>query len=180
MEENKKRHWPWIILAIVLGLLLLCAIGVIAGAAGYLMGRQTAVLSGAQMQQEAPDRWQVPAIPLPPTLTPNLAPAPPWRQQRTGALVVSVVVGSPANSAGIRTGDIIYQVDGQPLDAEHNLVALIAEHEPGDVVLLSVWRENRMQDIKVQLGRHPDRAGETPWLGVEYRAAPLPPTMQSD
>ena len=50
----------------------------------------------------------------------------------SGAWVQQVTTGSPAERAGIRLGDLITNVDDTPVDADHRLVDLIGNYEPGD------------------------------------------------
>ena len=169
MEERKKSTWPWIILAVVLGLLLLCAVSVVAGAAGYFWGRQSVTI---QPTPRIPERQVVPAIPVPPTL--------PWSDQRLGALIVSVIPEGPAQAAGLQAGDIIYQIDGIAFDEENDLATRIGQYDPGDTVTLSVWRGGQTREIRLRLGRNPNRPGETPWVGVEYRMVPFAPSRQRD
>jgi len=165
MEERKKSAWPWIILAIVLGLLLLCAVSAVAGAAGYFLGFRAV---STQPTPALPERQIVPVIPVPPT-----APALPWSEQRLGALIVSVVPEGPAQAAGLQVGDIIYRVNDAAFDQENDLATAIGQYEPGDTVTLSVWRGGQTQEIHLKLGRNPNKPGETPWVGVEYRMVPF-------
>lgn len=55
-----------------------------------------------------------------------------------GALVVGVASGSPAADAGLRTGDLIVEIDGQTVATSDDVVAAIQSHEPGDRVEV-VW-----------------------------------------
>jgi serine protease Do len=66
-----------------------------------------------------------------------------------------VFPGSPADNAGLKDGDIIVAVDGQPVDADHDLATRIMPHVPGDSVDLSVVRGGRTTEIKVTLGTLP-------------------------
>lgn len=52
----------------------------------------------------------------------------------SGAVVVQVVDGSPAASAGLSDGDVIVSVDGQTIDSPAALTAALAPHHPGDKV----------------------------------------------
>jgi len=83
-----------------------------------------------------------------------------------GALVGSsdssrpaVFPGSPAEGAGLRAGDVILSVDGQKLDADHELSMRILPHVPGDTVRLQVLRNGKTQDISVKLGTLPAQNG---------------------
>lgn len=55
---------------------------------------------------------------------------------RGGAKVTVVSDGGPANSAGIRAGDVIVSVDGKAINSMADLVVLLRSHKPADVVAL--------------------------------------------
>jgi S1-C subfamily serine protease len=65
------------------------------------------------------------------------------------------VPGSPASEAGLREGDLILAVDDDAVTRETPLAGLIAAHEPGDVVVLTVERAGREREITVELGEWP-------------------------
>jgi serine protease Do len=69
-----------------------------------------------------------------------------------GALVSNVDPGSPADDAGLRTGDVIRKVDGQPIVASGDLPALIGQATPGAKVTLEVWREGQREELTARLG----------------------------
>jgi S1-C subfamily serine protease len=78
------------------------------------------------------------------------------QDQRNGQVVVQVEANGPAAKAGLRAGDVITAVDGQPIDAQHSLVnSLIFEHKPGDSVKLTVERNGSTQELTVTLGTRP-------------------------
>jgi S1-C subfamily serine protease len=66
-----------------------------------------------------------------------------------------VFPGSPAEKAGLRNGDIIVAVDGQAIDAVHDLSSRVLPHVPGDTITLSVVRASGTVQIKVTLGTLP-------------------------
>jgi len=63
--------------------------------------------------------------------------------------------GSPAEAAGLQTGDIIVAVDGEQLSADADLSTLILPHAPGDTITLRVLRENSAREVDVTLGELP-------------------------
>lgn len=76
-------------------------------------------------------------------------------------VVEGVVHGAPAERAGLRPGDAITAVNGEPLSAARlrTLTALIA---PGDTVRLRVDRTGRLQEVTAVADRrpqHPPRFG---------------------
>ena len=84
-----------------------------------------------------------------------------------GALVSQVAPGSPAAAAGLRVGDVIQRIDGQPTVQAGALSARIAQAVPGERIALGVWRQGRALDVTVTLGR----AGEGAQAGAPAAAA---------
>ena len=72
-----------------------------------------------------------------------------------GAWVTQVVPGGPADEAGLQEGDLIQQVDDQPVDEKHPLPDLINSHRPGDRIELTVLRGRRELRVEVELGTRP-------------------------
>ena len=66
-----------------------------------------------------------------------------------------VITGGPADQAGLQEGDILTAIDGQPIDATHQLDVTLLQHEPGDQVELSVLRGDQTLKMKVTLGVRP-------------------------
>jgi 2-alkenal reductase len=89
--------------------------------------------------------------------------------QFTGAYVVSLVDGGPADQAGIRTGDLptnipglnaggdlIVALDGTSVKTFDDLLSiLITTKSPGDTVILTVLRDGQSVNIPVVLGTRP-------------------------
>jgi S1-C subfamily serine protease len=88
-----------------------------------------------------------------------------------GGLVSDVVSDGPAEKAGIeggneklsfqagqyRTGgDVILEVDGRDIVSPDDLAEAIVDHRPGDVVTLTILRDNEQEQVEVTLGKRPD------------------------
>ena len=69
-----------------------------------------------------------------------------------GALVAQVEPNSPAERAGIKTGDVILRLNGQPVSDSGSLAAQIGMMEPGTAVTLDIWRNGKTFSEKVTLG----------------------------
>lgn len=84
-----------------------------------------------------------------------------------GALVTSIVPGSPAEQAGLSAGDVITAVDGELVDSAEALVEKIKTYQPGEPVELAVARigQDGSRTVTVVLAENPDAAG-TAFLGV--------------
>jgi putative serine protease PepD len=73
-----------------------------------------------------------------------------------GALVVSVVKGGPAAKAGVKPGDLILSVAGQPVGSVDDLATALASHKPGDRVPVKVrHQDGSTETLQVTLGRLP-------------------------
>ena len=73
----------------------------------------------------------------------------------SGAVVIAVVPGGPAQSAGVQQGDIITAIDGQRVTSSSALAAQIANLAPGSTAALSINRNGQSMTVKVVLGTLP-------------------------
>ena len=69
-----------------------------------------------------------------------------------GALVSNVEKGSPGEKAGLRSGDVIRAVDGQPIVSSGDLPAVIGQRKPGSQVTLEIWRQGAREQLTAKLG----------------------------
>lgn len=65
---------------------------------------------------------------------------------RPGALITGVMAGEPAARAGVRCGDVVVAIDGDPLADARALQERIACAEPGTTIALQLLRDGRIQD----------------------------------
>jgi serine protease Do len=68
-----------------------------------------------------------------------------------GALVEDVEPGSPAEKAGVKSGDVIVSVNGHDVVHSEDLPRMIAPHHPGTQVKLGVVRDKQALDLPVTL-----------------------------
>ncbi|HEY7447102.1 MAG TPA: PDZ domain-containing protein [Vicinamibacterales bacterium] len=66
-----------------------------------------------------------------------------------GAVVQSVQQGSPAETAGIREGDVVVEFDGERVRSAQQLTRLVRETPPGRQVNAAVIRDGRRTQLKV-------------------------------
>ncbi len=74
-----------------------------------------------------------------------------------GVLVGDVTADMPASRAGLKRGDIILQLNGEPLNDREQLSLRVSETAPGSTVHLQIWRDGKTQDVSVTLGELPDK-----------------------
>src|SRR5437868_6509353 len=72
-----------------------------------------------------------------------------------GALVAEPQSGSPAQKAGIRAGDVIVSVNGEPVADARNLARRISAMAPGTSVKLGMIRNGREETLTLTLGELP-------------------------
>jgi membrane protease YdiL (CAAX protease family) len=70
-----------------------------------------------------------------------------------GCLVTEVVPGGAAETAGIRVGDVITTVDGEPVADIPSIARLVRAHRVGDTVLVEFLREGTAHRADVVLAR---------------------------
>ncbi len=87
----------------------------------------------------------------------------------TGAYVIDITKGGPADQAGIRAGDkptridailaggdLITAIDGKSVRTFDELISyLVTNKSPGDTVVLTLIRDGQSQDITITLGARP-------------------------
>ena len=73
-----------------------------------------------------------------------------------GALVGDVTPDSPAEKAGLQSGDVIVAVNGKLVTSGANLRLIISELQPGTKATLKVIRKGETKNIDAMLGALPD------------------------
>jgi serine protease Do len=74
-----------------------------------------------------------------------------------GALVSNVERNGPADKAGLKSGDVIRKVNGQPIVASLDLPAIISMSRPGEKVKLDVWRDGKIMQLDAKLADASDK-----------------------
>ncbi|MDX6596482.1 MAG: hypothetical protein QOE87_369 [Gaiellales bacterium] len=77
-------------------------------------------------------------------------------QTAAGVYVGAVTPGGPAAKAGIRVGDVIAAIDGQPTPTADALGAALAAKKPGQTVAVKIIRQSgKRETVHVRLGQLP-------------------------
>jgi serine protease DegQ len=87
-------------------------------------------------------------------LTPELAES--FKRPNTnGALIAGVLKGGPADRAGVKPGDIIVAVKGNPVVDSSVMLNLIAALLPGEAANITVMRNQTEKSIQINVGKRP-------------------------
>jgi serine protease Do len=89
-----------------------------------------------------------------------------------GVLIGDVSSGTPAAQAGLKKGDVILQVNGQPVNASNQLRVQISQFAPGTPIKLQIWRNGGKQDVSLKLAELSEKeekqaTGETSGAALE-------------
>jgi serine protease Do len=90
-----------------------------------------------------------------------------------GALVSTVNHGSAAERAGLKAGDIVRKVNGQPIVNSGDLSAMISLAKPGDKVGMDVWRDGKMVHLTATLGSDKGEPADTTQLASVDKGSKL-------
>ena len=72
-----------------------------------------------------------------------------------GAVIRDVNIGTPAEAAGLKAGDVVIAVDGATVEGAAGLIAAIRDLEPGDSALITVQRGDERLDFAAELASRP-------------------------
>jgi serine protease Do len=117
-------------------------------------------------------------------LTPALAKSY-HRDEIKGALVSQVISGSPAEKAGIVSGDIVLKYNGQPVEGAAQLKNMVGVEKPGATATLTIFRKGSTIEKKVTVGERdskkvaaaqeePESGKSSTELGIAIEPVPAP------
>jgi serine protease Do len=74
-------------------------------------------------------------------------------QDATGAIVSQVTPDSPASSGGLKTGDVIAQLNGQKIVNGSALQVAVSEMAPGTKITLGILRDGKLETLNLTVGQ---------------------------
>lgn len=69
-----------------------------------------------------------------------------------GVLIESVVEDSPAEKAGLKAGDVIFEISGKKIEDYRDLIRTVNYYDPGETVEVKYSRKGKTGSVKVELG----------------------------
>ena len=93
----------------------------------------------------------------------------------TGVMVSKVEPGSPAEQAGVQVGDILTEIDGNPIDSTWSLSRYVRGKKQGESVTMELWRDGSAQTVFVSID---ERERDAVFLGNPGMGVPPPPGVR--
>ena len=79
-------------------------------------------------------------------------------EEKTGALVFKVEKGSPAETAGFESGDIILDIESQTVQNSSDVTRVISNHVPGDSIKCTVFRKGKELPLTITIGERKEKS----------------------
>ncbi len=79
---------------------------------------------------------------------------------KKGSLITDVVKSGPADSAGLRRGDLVVAIKGNPVEDSTGLRNAVSQSAPGTTLQLKIIRGGDEKTLKVKLGELPEPVTE--------------------
>ncbi|MCK6209804.1 trypsin-like peptidase domain-containing protein [Georgenia sp. EYE_87] len=76
---------------------------------------------------------------------------------RAGAVVERLDQGTPAAEAGVRPGDVIVAIDGDPVNGAESLTGYVRQYASGDEVTLTIVRDGKESEVQATLATRQDQ-----------------------
>ena len=84
-----------------------------------------------------------------------------------GALVTRVQRGGPADESGIKSGDVILEFNGKPIEFSHDLPHVVGLVEPGTKSKARIFRQRKEKTLDVKVGVL-EQGGQTGLAGLPH------------
>jgi serine protease Do len=76
-----------------------------------------------------------------------------------GVGITAVERNGPGQRSGLRPGDVVTAINGQPADSANSLIRAVAATPPGGTVRMALRRQGRDVELNVVVGRRPNGQG---------------------
>jgi len=92
-------------------------------------------------------------------------------KRKHGVLIADVVPGTPADKAGLRSGDVIVVFDGHKVKDVEDFRERVAATPPGKAVQMAIWRQGKETTLKAKLDELPGEIAASPHPSPQTREA---------
>lgn len=78
-------------------------------------------------------------------------------KDRSGTLINDVFKGDPADKAGLKSGDVITEINGKKIKDTHELLIIIAAFRVGETVTIKVLRDGQEKSVSITVAERKDQ-----------------------
>jgi serine protease Do len=78
-------------------------------------------------------------------------------KDRTGALIADVFKGDPAEKAGMKSGDVVIEINGKKIKDTHELLIVIAGFRVGESVTIKAIRDGQEKSFNITVAERKDQ-----------------------
>jgi serine protease Do len=97
-----------------------------------------------------------------------------------GVVLSGIILGGPAEKAGLRARDLVREIDGETVSTTGELIARVRARPPGEWIRLVIQRGSDALDKRLHLASRPSDSSlfrmREGWIGA--RAIDLPPKLR--
>jgi serine protease Do len=79
-------------------------------------------------------------------------------KDRNGALISDVFKGDPADVAGLKSGDIVTEINGKPIRDTHELLLMIAGFRIGETIKVKILRDGQEKIIPITIAERTEKS----------------------
>jgi serine protease Do len=76
-------------------------------------------------------------------------------KEQQGVIISDVHSGGPAEAAGLKVGDIVLEVNGEKVNSDNDILAVMIDLSPGDILKFKIYREHKTIDVNLKLTATP-------------------------
>ena len=76
-------------------------------------------------------------------------------KQPQGVIVSDIHSGGPAEAVGLKVGDIGLEVNGEKVNSDSDILSVMVELSPGDILKFKIYREHKTIDVALKLAATP-------------------------
>lgn len=69
----------------------------------------------------------------------------------SGVVIEQVTKQSAADAAGLQSGDVIINIDGEKIESSPDFMGNIGQHRPGDMINVKFYRKGKIKEAKIKL-----------------------------
>jgi serine protease Do len=89
-----------------------------------------------------------------------------------GVILTKIEEGSPADKAGLKSGDVVLELNGKKVRNASELISMISSRAPGAKITFTIQREGEKKKIPVTIGERKEEIAKAQngdyWLGLQF------------